>query len=144
MRDSVLSLPETCTREKRSRRPLTTPVRTIFAASRSPRPPVVLPTGRRSLFDAISKAREDADSAKVRHARESAAVKPTTPRGDTAIQPTSYTLAAAPAQGGSQPSSDNGASTSPTGNNAGPAPSAERTANAHRGLVGLLFQSWDH
>jgi hypothetical protein len=117
--------------------------RTIFAASRSPRPPAVLPTGRRSLFDAISKAREDADTSKVRHARAPAGVKQT-PRGDNAVQPTSYALAAAPAQAGSQTNSDNGASASPSGNNAGPAPSVERTASAHRGLVGLLFQSWDH
>jgi hypothetical protein len=118
--------------------------RTIFAASRSPRPPAILPTGRRSLFDAMSKAREDADTSKVRHARAPAGVKQTTPRGDNAVQPTSYTLAAAPTQAGSQPSSDGGAIALPAANNAGPAPSAERTASAHRGLVGLLFQSWDH
>jgi hypothetical protein len=117
--------------------------RTIFAASRSPRPPAVLPPGRRSVFDAIIKAREDMDTSKLRHARAQAEGQQTARKVDSAVQPTSYTLAAAPDQAGSRPNSDNGASGSPSSNDTLTAPSSERTSGAHRGLVGLLLQSWD-
>ena len=118
--------------------------RTIFAASRSPRPPAVLPPGRRSLFDAIIKAREDLDSSnKLRHARTSTDGRQSASKADNAVQPTSFTLAAAPDQAGSRTNSDNAVIPSPSSNDAGSASGFERTSNAHRGLVGLLLQSWD-
>jgi len=115
--------------------------RTMFAVSQSPRPPAVLATGRRSLLDALAKAREEMESSNLRNTRDQGRVQHTTPKLDTATAPTSYTLAAAAVKADSRPSSDDGQITAPSGDGAGPAPSVKPKSNARRGLIGMLFQS---
>jgi len=115
--------------------------RTMFAVSRSPRPPAVLPTGRRSLLDAFAKARVEVDSSNLRRTRDQGNVQHTTPKIDAAAAPTSNTLAAAADQPDSRPASGDAPIATPSGDDAGPAPGAERKSNAHRGLIGMLFQS---
>ena len=117
--------------------------RTMFAVSQSPRPPAALPTGRHSLLDVLARARDDVHAASVTRGRDQGDVQQATPKIDNATQPTGYTLAVAPDQADSRPSSDHGQQAMPSSDDAGPGPSAERASSAHRGLFGILLQSWD-
>jgi hypothetical protein len=118
--------------------------RTLFEVSRSSRPPAVLPTGRRSLLDVMAKAREEVNTTNTRHARNQGDVQQSKPKIDNGAQPTSYALAAAPDQADLRAKSGNRPGASSSDDDAGTAPSAERGSNAHRGLIGILFQSSDH
>ena len=99
--------------------------RTLFAVSRSPRPPGVLTTGRRSLFDALTKAREDADNAKLRHSRAQEKVNRATSTIDDSAEPPAYTLAAAADRPSSNPNSASAPASTPADDEDGPAPSVD-------------------
>jgi hypothetical protein len=118
--------------------------RTLFQVSRNPRPPAFLPTGKRSVFDVLSKARQDAKNANLRHAREQGQVPPVPSTVDPSFAPASYNPAAAPFQGNPTPSTQPvplSAIESP-GQQAEIDPSALASGNnARRGLLGMLFQS---
>jgi hypothetical protein len=122
--------------------------RTLFQVSRNPRQPAYLPTGKRSVFDVLAKARQDAKAATLRHAREQGQVPPVPNTVDTNVAPASYHPAAAPFQ--ANPISMPTPSTEPAplsatelpGQQTGDDPSAiAANNNAHRGLLGMLFQS---
>ncbi|HKI19112.1 MAG TPA: HEAT repeat domain-containing protein, partial [Isosphaeraceae bacterium] len=120
--------------------------RTLFEVSRNPRPPAFLPTGKRSVFDVLAKARQDAKTATLQHAREQGHVPPVPNTVDPGVAPASYNPAAAPFQANPIPTPASEpipmSSTELPGQQTGNDPSAIATNNnARRGLVGMLFQS---
>ena len=70
---------------------------TLFKVARNPNPPNTLPAGRRSMFDALIKAREDVDS----KARKDQAANPAPPSSasDPGVVRSSFTPGAEPSQG---------------------------------------------
>jgi hypothetical protein len=133
--------------------------RTMFEVARNPRSPAALPTGRRSLFGALSKARQDIKATNIRRAREQGLVPPMPAQSpaDPGVEPNAYSAAAPPAPG-AYPMDPALAPTSATGlapvpeassdapgplSNAEPAPTATPTSSGRRGLIGLLFQPRD-
>jgi hypothetical protein len=122
--------------------------RTLFQASRNPRPPGFLPTGRRSLLDVMAKSRQDAKAANLQHAREQGQVPPPPSTLDPGLAPAAYSPVAPASYNNAFPAT----TTNPmavsavdvlnrqTGNDSSAiAPSN----NARRGLVGMLFQPRD-
>jgi hypothetical protein len=91
---------------------------TIFAVAASPRPAAVLPAGHRSVFNALSKARQDVAEANLRRGRR---------------QPS--------APGPLSPTAEPAAGTTPTDPEGGPTPAAESPSTVRRGLIGVLFPS---
>jgi hypothetical protein len=118
--------------------------RTLFQVSRNPRPPAFLPTGKRSVFDVVAKARQDAKIATLQHAREQGYVPPRPNTDDPGVAPASYNPAAATFQANPTPPSEPipMSWTEMPGQQTGNDPSAIATNNnARRGLIGMLFQS---
>ena len=70
---------------------------TLFKVARNPNPPNTLPAGRRSMFDALIKAREDINS----KARKDQAANPAPPssESDPGVVRSSFTPVAEPSQG---------------------------------------------
>jgi hypothetical protein len=122
--------------------------RTLFTVAQNSRQPMVLPTGKRSLFGALSKARQDQNAANIRRAREQGQLPPvpTRPPADPGVEATSYTPAGVTAQGWTPALAPAPAPGSPADvpgplsrADSSPAPSS----NARRGLVGMMFQPPD-
>ena len=112
---------------------------TLFKVARNPNPPNTLPSGRRSMLDALIKAREDVDS----KARKDQAANPAPPSSasDPGVVRSSFTSGAEPSQGGpsASPTAGSGpmsSTTSPTGSY-----SADGAGASKRGLLGLLLNS---
>jgi hypothetical protein len=118
--------------------------RALFDLSRSPRPATALPTGKRSLFGALAKARQDQNAANLRRAREQGQVPPVPaqPPGDPAVEPSSYVPGSKPIPGtvDASPAAEN-AVEEPGGpvSHADPPPAS----TARRGLIGMLFAGRD-
>ena len=130
--------------------------RTLFDAARHPRPSTSVPTGQRSLFGALAKARQNRNAANIRRAREQGQLppRPAPPQfpAEPGIEPTSYTPIAAPAPA---PGLMMGPAADPIPENAGgepgpmsnaepaPAPPASSMSPARRGLIGMLLAPRD-
>jgi hypothetical protein len=117
--------------------------RTLIEAARNPRSPVNVPTGQRSFFGALAKARRDASTAAVQNARAQGQPPPMAPPADANVQPSALAPVEPNGRDGRAvvPASDAG-STPPNADpgqawNTSPAPAS----NARRGLIGMLFQS---
>jgi hypothetical protein len=125
--------------------------RTLFDISRTPRPAAALPTGKRSLFNALSKARQDANATNLRHARAQGLVPPQPAPADPGVEPSSYSpaaapvpaSAAAPAPGGAILAPDHALVPEAAGADPSLEPGSEPTPPARRGLLGLLLPSRD-
>ncbi len=131
--------------------------RTLFEAARHPRAPKSIPTGQRSLFGALAKARQDRNAANIRRAREQGQLppRPAPPQfpAEPGVEPTANPPIAAPAPAPAPmmtPAADplpEGAVGSEPGpmSNAEPAPAtpASSTSPARRGLIGMLLAPGD-
>jgi len=125
--------------------------RTMFGVAQNPRPTAVLPTGRRSVFTALSKARQDMNAANLRRARQQGQVPPMpAPADPGAVEPGSSAPVVMPAPGevmmAPAPGPVPEAAVADPGpmSNAEPSPSPSPAPAARRGLVGMLFGSRDH
>ncbi len=74
--------------------------RTLLDVSKNPRPPVAIPSGQRSLFGALVRARSDVSSTNLRRAREQGLVPP---RPDQPAAPNMNEPARAPSDLGAEP-----------------------------------------
>ncbi len=143
--------------------------RTLFQLSNNPRPSAVLPAGQRSLFGALTRARNEVGAANLRRAREQGQVppRPDQSRGATLPEPSEYpsgsgvepaawtptyitpgsmptaTPATGPGTAGTAPINQSVPGQVIDGS--GPMSSTEPTpapkSSARRGLIGMLFQS---
>ena len=138
--------------------------RTLFQVSQAPRPPVLVPAGQRSLFGALTRARNEVSAVNVRRAREQGVVPP---QADPSRAPTSpesiqYPTGAGVEPGTFMPAAGTDAGSMPTAKpgfvpgaagtesatqgalDPGPISNAEPTPTptsaARRGLIGLLLQ----
>jgi hypothetical protein len=114
--------------------------RTLIDSARKPRQPTVVPTGRRSLFGALAKARQDAYFAGVQRANDQGHPRPPAPPVDPAVQPSSFTPGhgAGPSDPMAPPSE--GSSVTPVEEGPGQA-SSTAPSPARRGLIGMLIQA---
>jgi hypothetical protein len=141
---------------------------TLFEVSKTPRPQVGLPSGQRSLFGALARARNDVGATNVRKAREQGVMPPRPDQGSSSSRPEPPRL---PSNPGVEPASfapvgpgiaippipgpGNAPGTAGAGPAAEPVPegvvdgpgpmsSAEQIpasqSAARRGLIGMLFQ----
>ena len=112
---------------------------TLFKVARNPNPPNTLPAGRRSMLDALIKAREDVDS----KARKNQAANPAPPssESDPGVVRSSFTPGAEPSQG--EPSASPTAGSGPMSSTTNPTGSysADGAGASKRGLFGLLLNS---
>jgi hypothetical protein len=113
--------------------------RTLFEVARTPRQPTVLPTGRRSLFGALAKARQDANANQVRRAREKGLVPPRPDQVDPRLDPTGLDPVTAPGSTDplSTPAAGPSDGTSPS--DSGSMSNAAPASNASRGLIGMMI-----
>ncbi len=138
--------------------------RTLFQVAQAPRPPVMVPSGQRSLFGALSRARNEVSAVNVRRAREQGVVPP---QADPSRAPTSPEPAQSPSGAGVEPGTFSPAAGTDAGSmpaarpgfvpaavgtesahegaqDPGPVSNAEPTPTptsaARRGLIGLLLQ----
>jgi hypothetical protein len=135
-RVTSLSMPAAAPRfeSQMRRRTLTQAVndarQTLVDVSRTARPPAILPPGKRSVFNAMIKARQDMDA----KARRAAPAAPSP--ADPGVVPSSYTPDRVPAYG--VPGDDAGPMSSATIRDGATSPQA--SGAAQRGLLGLLFR----
>jgi hypothetical protein len=112
---------------------------TLFKVARNPNPPNTLPSGRRSMLDALIKAREDIDS----KARKGQPANPAPPssESDSGVVRSSFTPVAESSQG--DPSETRTAGSGPLSSTANPTGSysADGAGASKRGLFGLLLNS---
>jgi hypothetical protein len=142
---------------------------TLFQVSKSPRPSATVPGGQRSLFGALSRARQDVGAAELRRAREQGLVPPRPDQPvapnvldppqvppDPGVEPGAFTPASG-AVPGLMPPAPAGAGVGAVGTapatepvaegvvgDPGPMSNAEpkpaSRSGARRGLIGMLFQ----
>jgi hypothetical protein len=126
--------------------------RTLFDAARHPRQPTSVPTGQRSLFGALAKARQDRTAANIRRARERGQLPPmpapTQVPAEPGSEPSSSTPVAAPAPGlmmvpAAEPLSESGDSGPMSHAEPAPAPPSSSMSPARRGLIGMLLAPRD-
>ncbi len=129
--------------------------RTLFRVSQTPKPPAVLPAGQRSLFGALTKARNEVGAAQLQRAREQGLVppRPDQPSPEPApfpsgngVEPASFSPASSGMPTATPGTAADGTGTAPEAGLEGPGPisnaepSPATRSNARRGLIGMLFQ----
>jgi hypothetical protein len=115
--------------------------RTLFELSRTPRQPNVLPTGRRSLFGALAKARQDASANQLRRAREKGLVPPAPDQADPRLDPTESSPANEPGSIDPLSTPSAGPSDGESSSDSGSMSNAAPARNASRGLIGMMIPS---
>jgi hypothetical protein len=112
---------------------------TLFKVTRNPKPPNTLPAGKRSMLNALIKAREDIDS-KARKDQAANAAQASS-ESDPGVVPSSFNPVAEPGRGdpSATPTAGSGpmsSTTNPTGTY-----SPDGAGASKRGLFGLLLNS---
>jgi hypothetical protein len=112
---------------------------TLFKVARNPNPPNTLPAGRRSMLEALLKARQDVDS----KARKGQAANPApgSSESDPGVVRSSFTPVAEPSQG--EPSATSTAGSGPMSSTTDPTGSygSDGAGASKRGLFGMLLNS---
>ncbi len=106
--------------------------RTLFRVSQTPRPPAAMPSGQRSLFGALAKARNEISAANLRRAREQGRAPP---RPDQYGGPSLPEPAQFPSDPGVQPAAMPPASVAASGSVFLPAPGLRTGRGGDRTLV---------